>query len=880
MGIQLTRVLPAALILAVILLVGLQPATAADCDANGLPDECDLACGPAGGPCDLPGCGAATDCDTDGVLDSCEIAGPAHCTFPARMASNTTAAANSVFLGPPDDSYYGLGGKVVTYTLECVVENGAGPDFTVYEVDSGGAEFNLIDVLVSDDGVRFVSVKASEAAAVRIPGDEANTDLSFARSYDLGTLAKAYMIRIDGSGEGASGTSTGFDLDGIGLIHVRNDCNADGVPDLCQLAAGTTPDCNANGLPDGCEPDCNANGVADACNLRDLTSRDCNANGFPDECDINPADPDHNGQVSVDCNTDGVPDECPACPPVELVFVMDTSTSMEDEAAAICANITQVAGKLAADGIQVQATLLGISANPGGIFSCLTGNVMTLYGTTVPGSPPANNTQLGACPGGNEVASEDWGRAVSVAAGRRAWSAGSLRVLVPISDEGPWCGDPVSNPGVDRDSIVHAISVALQDQVVVSPITGSGSSGATIEMAQLLAEGTGGTHFASSNPDGLAAGIEAIVRQACSQASDCNRNGVPDQCDIDPTDPDGNTMVSPDCNANDTPDECEPDCNGNGIPDGCDIAQGTVSDCDGDGQPDLCSLSGTTLVGDRDDFDNADGDGVADLVSGSSTNYPGLGTGDSSGAGEFFTDVNLTSGTQDYSFTFVVPVGTYTSATLRVITFDVESATGWAGTPIQFDGGDSGFRLSAVTGTPSFNPGYVRVDEFILSPAQLALLSDGQLVVTFKDGPALTNDDGMVLDCLELSHTRLDCNANSIPDQCEPDSDGDYVPNDCDLCPATIPGAPIDAQGCPPEIPGDFEHDGDVDAVNLTTFVACSTGPEIPYAAPPPGCGLSLEAGLLPADFDGDFDVDQADFAVFQRCWSGGGIAGDPNCNG
>ncbi len=40
-------------------------------------------------------------------------------------------------------------------------------------------------------------------------------------------------------------------------------------------------------------------------------------------------------------------------------------------------------------------------------------------------------------------------------------------------------------------------------------------------------------------------------------AQDCNANGVPDAQDIDPTDPDGNGMVSPDCNANLRPDECE-----------------------------------------------------------------------------------------------------------------------------------------------------------------------------------------------------------------------------------------------------------------------------------------------------------------------------------
>jgi hypothetical protein len=38
----------------------------------------------------------------------------------------------------------------------------------------------------------------------------------------------------------------------------------------------------------------------------------------------------------------------------------------------------------------------------------LTDSVITRFGTVVPGSPPLNNEVLGVCPGGNEVASEDW----------------------------------------------------------------------------------------------------------------------------------------------------------------------------------------------------------------------------------------------------------------------------------------------------------------------------------------------------------------------------------------------------------------------------------------------------------------------------------------
>ena len=52
------------------------------------------------------------------------------------------------------------------------------------------------------------------------------------------------------------------------------------------------PDCNANEVPDGCDilngvsPDCNANWVPDACDVAGGFSLDCNANEIPDECEV------------------------------------------------------------------------------------------------------------------------------------------------------------------------------------------------------------------------------------------------------------------------------------------------------------------------------------------------------------------------------------------------------------------------------------------------------------------------------------------------------------------------------------------------------------------------------------------------------------------
>ncbi|MBU0639070.1 MAG: right-handed parallel beta-helix repeat-containing protein [Planctomycetes bacterium] len=43
-----------------------------DCNSNGIPDNCDIACGDPGGPCDIPGCGQSADLNANGIPDECE----------------------------------------------------------------------------------------------------------------------------------------------------------------------------------------------------------------------------------------------------------------------------------------------------------------------------------------------------------------------------------------------------------------------------------------------------------------------------------------------------------------------------------------------------------------------------------------------------------------------------------------------------------------------------------------------------------------------------------------------------------------------------------------------------------------------------------------
>jgi len=123
-----------------------------------------------------------------------------------------------------------------------------------------------------------------------------------------------------------------------------------------------------------------------------------------------------------------------------------------------------------------------------------------------------------------------------------------------------------------QDEFSYGVSIDNYTAAIGAPHKGNGVSG-EVGFVYVFAG------LCDCNTNGVL-DISDIVDRT---SQDCQPNGLPDECDVDPSDPDGNGTVSQDCQTNGVPDECEllwNDCNSNGVPDECDIAGGPSLDVD------------------------------------------------------------------------------------------------------------------------------------------------------------------------------------------------------------------------------------------------------------------------------------------------------------
>jgi len=332
----------------------------------------------------------------------------------------------------------------------------------------------------------------------------------------------------------------------------ETDCNGNGIPDACEVLNGDVTDCNGNLVPDDCE-DCNGNGFADECDIANGTSLDCNDNGVADECE----DCNFNGLAdacdiadgsSLDADANGIPDEC-ECDCIDLVLAVDNTGSMNSAIANVKESLPSVIElALARSGNDLRLALVTFKDTVR-VVNPLTSNVESVR-TSV-----SNITTSGgaALPEASDQALR------MILTGSAMCSFGSQTFDVPFRDE---CVKHIvlitdALPGgcddafVDDEDGVNAAELAqlaADEDVIISAVLVQ-----TFAITQTLldimsdyAEITGGVYAALP---GSGEGVDQALEDLLNICLDCNENGVVDLIDIA-------SGTSEDLNGDGIPDEC------------------------------------------------------------------------------------------------------------------------------------------------------------------------------------------------------------------------------------------------------------------------------------------------------------------------------------
>lgn len=184
---------------------------------------------------------------------------------------------------------------------------------------------------------------------------------------------------------------------------------------------------------------------------------------------------------------------------IDVVILADTSASMFDDVEALCGEVAQLQNTIRAGGLIERMRVLAITDS----YNCATDSVRTL----VDNSKVADD--------------EDWGLALIELSGAYDWQPGAIRLMIVLSDAGPASGNPIDDPGPDREVIARAIRAAANNDIVLSmliaqPNADVGALDRTrLEtLARDMASATGGRVFVSSGPSDLSEAIVQLVRAA------------------------------------------------------------------------------------------------------------------------------------------------------------------------------------------------------------------------------------------------------------------------------------------------------------------------------------------------------------------------------
>lgn len=172
--------------------------------------------------------------------------------------------------------------------------------------------------------------------------------------------------------------------------------------------------------------------------------------------------------------------------------------------------------------------------------------------------------------------------------------------------------------GSTRGDGIQDLAVYLKDSEKIQIFSGSGNGGFSNSKIISSLRSILRIEFSDMTMDGLPELIiydrdrmAYYLNETTPTASDCNRNGVPDSCDLA-------SGHSEDANENGIPDACEDDCDDDGVPDDFAIQQGIAPDCNENGIVDSCEIALDSSIDINEDgiidacVPDCDEDGVSD----------------------------------------------------------------------------------------------------------------------------------------------------------------------------------------------------------------------------------------------------------------------------
>jgi hypothetical protein len=241
----------------------LATATCFDCNLNGVPDECE-------NDCNCNGVDDADelrpDCNVNGLPDDCDVSSIFESVSGEIVGSGVVSGfpATAVVTDPP----VAVGAVTISLTARGDLDEPGEFVFVNLNDVFLGSLFGDANACPDEPDTRALTVPAADFNAAVNSGDAT-----------ISIVPNTGMVQCAGGSSVVVGVRYRAADDTL-------DCNGNGEPDACDIAAGGSIDCNGNGLPDECELDCNGNGVPDDCDIGSKTSPDCNGNAIPDECEL------------------------------------------------------------------------------------------------------------------------------------------------------------------------------------------------------------------------------------------------------------------------------------------------------------------------------------------------------------------------------------------------------------------------------------------------------------------------------------------------------------------------------------------------------------------------------------------------------------------